>query len=85
MCAGRFEEPEKGLADVALSLWNDTIVRCAGEAGVPVIDLRRIFTAPADYANPIEPSEIGGAKMVKVIRRVVEHHDFGRRATAIYA
>ncbi len=26
-----FEEPEKALADVALSLWNDTIVRCAGK------------------------------------------------------
>ena len=79
-----FEPPQKALADVALSLWNDVIVRCAGEAGVPVIDLRRIFTVPADYANPIEPSEIGGAKMVTVIDRVVQQHDFAKNTTAIY-
>jgi len=80
-----FDQPEKGVADVALSIWNDTIVRCAGDAGVPVIDLRRVFTAREDYANPIEPSEIGGQKMVRVIRRVVEQHDFAARATTIYA
>ncbi len=52
---------------------------------MPVIDLRRVFTARADYANPIGPSEIGGAKIVKVIRRVVETHDFAAGVGAIYA
>lgn len=67
---------EKPLADVALTVFNDAILRCAGDAGVPVVDLRRIFHAPADYANPIEPSAVGGSKMVKGIARVVAEHDF---------
>ena len=48
-------------------------------------DLRRIFTDRTDYANPIEPSEIGGAKMAKVIVRVVVEHDFGGGHTTLYA
>jgi hypothetical protein len=63
-------------------VFNDVILRCAVDAGVPVVDLRRIFREPADYANPIEPSAIGGSKMVKVIARVVAEHDFaGGRCT----
>lgn len=79
-----FEQPEKGLADVALCVFNDAIIRCAAAAGVPLIDLRRIFSDPADYANPIEPSEIGGAKMVKVIVQLAAGHDFTQRRTAVY-
>lgn len=80
-----FEGLRKRLADVALAVWNDVILREAGAAGVPVVDLRRIFSARADYANPIEPSEIGGAKMVKVITAVVARHDFGSGRTTLYA
>lgn len=79
-----FPQPEKRLADVALAVFNATILRLAGEFGVPVIDLRRIFTSPADYANPIEPSALGGAKMTAVIARVVAEHDFRRRAATLY-
>jgi len=80
-----FEPPKKVLADVALTVFNDAILRCAGEAGVPVIDLRRIFTERRDYANAIEPSEIGGAKMVRTIVAVAEGHRFAEQRTAIYA
>jgi hypothetical protein len=79
-----YEAPRKQLADVALSVWNDVIVRCAAEVGVPVIDLRRIFRAPADYANPIEPSAVGGKKMVAAIVAVTAAHDFTSRRTAIH-
>lgn len=71
-----FAAPKKALADVALTVFNDAILRAAGDAGVPVVDLRRVFRAPADYANPIEPSAIGGAKMVDVIARMIVGHDF---------
>lgn len=80
-----FDQPKKAIADVALTVFNDAILRCAGDAGVPVIDLRRIFTAPADYANAIEPSVVGGAKMVTVIARVVDKHDFAAARCALYA
>lgn len=79
-----FEAPKKELADVALSVFNDAILRCAGERGVPVIDLRRIFRTPADYANPIEPSAPGGAKMVAAIVAAVRGHDFAARRTVLY-
>lgn len=80
-----FDAPKKQLADVALSVFNDAIIRCAGDAGVPVIDLRRIFTQRADYANDIEPSETGGAKMVKAFVRVAAEHDFATPRTSMYA
>lgn len=80
-----FPLPEKPLADVALTVFNDAILRCAGEAGVPVIDLRRIFRAPADYANAIEPSVAGGSKMVQVIARVVAGHDFAAGRCTLWA
>lgn len=79
-----FAGMQKRLADVALAVWNDVILREAGAAGVPVIDLRRIFTVRADYSNPIEPSEVGGAKMVKAIAAVVSGHDFTSGRTTLY-
>ena len=41
-----------------------------------MLDLRLIFTEPEDYANPIEPSVKGGAKLADAIRRLVMEHDF---------
>lgn len=80
-----FTGQQKRLADVALSVWNDVILREAGAAGVPVIDLRRLFTAPADYSNEIEPSVVGGKKLVKAIAAVVAQHDFAAGRTTLYA
>ena len=41
------------------------ILRAAAEAGLPVIDLRLVCAAAADYSaiSPIEPSVQGGAKI----------------------
>lgn len=80
-----FDAPRKRLADVALAVWNDVILREAADAGVPVIDLRRVFRDRQDYSNPIEPSEVGGAKMVKAIVSMAEQHDFAARRTTLYA
>lgn len=80
-----FERPKKTLADVALSIFNDAILRCAQQAKVPVVDLRRIFTAPADYANAIEPSEIGGDKMALAIINMADKHDFATPYTTFYS
>ena len=55
---------------VALTAFNDAIVRTACSHGLDVIDLRAVCDSPQDYANPIEPSSIGGAKIARVIARL---------------
>ncbi len=54
-------------AAFGLCAFNDVITRAAARTGTDVIDLRLIFDSDADYANPIEPSAVGGAKLVRVI------------------
>ena len=51
----------------ALMVFNDVIIRVGVELGLTVIDLRFVCSSPADFANPIEPSSCGGAKMARVI------------------
>ena len=55
---------------VALTAFNDAIVRTACAHGLDVIDLRAVCDQPQDYANPIEPSSIGGAKIARAIARL---------------
>jgi hypothetical protein len=55
------------LASTALMVFNDPILRIAFEFQLSVIDLRFVCSAPDDYANPIEPSSIGGAKIARCI------------------
>jgi hypothetical protein len=59
------------LATTALTVFNDVILRCAIRSALPVIDLRLVCTDPADYANPIEPSVQGGARIAGAIVRAV--------------
>jgi hypothetical protein len=72
------------IAVAALSTFNDVIVRQAFAAGVPLIDLRLVCNEDSDYANEIEPSESGGAKIAQTILRLVNEHDFGRRRTEVF-
>jgi hypothetical protein len=55
----------------AARLFNDTIISIARTAGLNVIDLRHICTDPEDYANSIEPSSAGGAKIAGAIAALV--------------
>lgn len=81
----RFPEPmTQRVAMTALCVFNDVVLREAFAAGMPVIDLRLVCTEDADYANPIEPSSIGGAKIVKTIQRVLNEHDFSQKKTCVY-
>jgi len=70
----------------ALSIFNDVILREAFQAGLPVLDLRLICDQARDYSavSPIEPSEVGGAKIVRVMRRLLTDHDFPRGESVIY-
>jgi hypothetical protein len=55
------------LASTALMVFNDVILRVGIEFGLTMIDLRFVCSSPDDYANPIEPSSIGGAKIARCI------------------
>ena len=69
---GNFPDPEHGrLASLALTLFNDVILRVAFDQGLSVIELRLICNEPGDYANPIEPSGPGGLKIARAIAQAV--------------
>jgi hypothetical protein len=52
--------------------------------GLPLIDLRLLFDDARDYANPIEPSVQGGAKLARVIAKIVTTYDFTRPRSEVY-
>lgn len=62
-----YPEPQGRIIRAALSLFNDVITRAAFRRRLQLIDLRLICDTPADYANPIEPSVIGGDKIAAAI------------------
>jgi hypothetical protein len=68
---------------VALALFNDVIIRVATEYRIKVIDLRFVCTGSADYANPIEPSASGGAKIAQAIVKAVTEPQFAVRGAAV--
>jgi hypothetical protein len=81
----RYQDPAtRKIAGAGLTVFNDVIMREAFARGVPVIDLRLIFDEDSDYANDIEPSVKGGAKIAKVIATLVTTHDFTRRRSEVY-
>jgi hypothetical protein len=55
----------------ALMVFNDVILRVAIECRLTIIDLRFVCSSPIDYANPIEPSSVGGAKIARTIVNLV--------------
>ncbi|HEX8214716.1 MAG TPA: SGNH/GDSL hydrolase family protein [Allosphingosinicella sp.] len=59
--------PNHRIIRAALALFNDEISRAAFSLGLTLIDLRLICNEEGDYANPIEPSVQGGAKMASAI------------------
>jgi GDSL-like Lipase/Acylhydrolase family len=64
----RFPDPNlRRRAAAALMLINDAITREAFASGVTLIDLRLICDSDLDFANPIEPSAHGGAKIARAV------------------
>jgi hypothetical protein len=78
-----FPPPEGTVIKAALSLFNDVITRAAFSRGLPLIDLRLICSEPGDYANPIEPSEKGGAKIAAAIAALAIDRAAGGRSVVI--
>ena len=52
---------------IMVSSFNDIVYKTARKYNADVLELRHIFTSPDDYANPIEPSHIGGEKLAQAI------------------
>lgn len=78
-----------GLVDplrLALSLFNDIIIRNAVYSGVPILDLRMICTKADDYSitSPIEPSSQGGNKIASRLNAALLSHDFSKRECHVY-
>jgi hypothetical protein len=81
----RYDDPTtRKIAGAGLTVFNDVIMREAFARGLPVVDLRLTFDDDADYANDIEPSVKGGAKIARAIATLVTTHDFTRRRSEIY-
>ena len=73
-------------AVAALSVFNDIILREGFRRGLPILDLRLLCDEARDYSDlsPIEPSEVGGAKIARGIRCIVTGHDFSRGESVVY-
>ena len=81
---GNFPEPSyQKRAAVALTVFNDVIIRVALDKQLKVIDLRRVCNGATDYANPIEPSVIGGEKIAQAIVRAVTESEQGGRGAQL--
>jgi len=77
----RFPElSRRRLAATALYILNDVIIQEAASNGCPLLDLRLICDEDRDFANPIEPSALGGEKIAIAIAKMVDKQDFGSRA-----
>ncbi|HEY8588680.1 MAG TPA: SGNH/GDSL hydrolase family protein [Naasia sp.] len=63
--------PQHRAIATGIALFNDRITRAAFHRGVPLIDLRLVCDDDGDYANPIEPSAQGGAKIAAAIAALV--------------
>ena len=55
--------------NAVLSMWNDAILQAALDYNLPVVDLRRVCSAPEDYTRRIEPNEQGGRKIAEALYR----------------
>ncbi|HYD51918.1 MAG TPA: SGNH/GDSL hydrolase family protein [Gemmatimonadaceae bacterium] len=77
------DEQMQRLAGTALMVFNDAIVRAAIRGRVDLIDLRSVCDDPGDYANPIEPSVQGGAKIARAIVTAVTESGGSRWHTRV--
>jgi lysophospholipase L1-like esterase len=73
------------IAATGLSVFNDIITREAFGRGLPLIDLRLIVTKDDDYANDVEPSSKGGAKIARAIADLVTTDDFKQVRSVVFA
>ena len=71
---------------IALTPFNDAILRESAAARLPVLDLRAICVSEHHFStvSPIEPSAFGGEGIAQAIVHLVDTHDFGAPRCVIY-
>jgi lysophospholipase L1-like esterase len=67
-----FDAAYQQAAESAVSVIDDVIQQEGRRRSFDILELRTLFHDRADYANPIEPSAIGGAKLAKCISNWVK-------------
>ena len=80
---GALEQDIAPIARLGVALFNDVILRTAGDQKIDVIELRSICNQASDYANPIEPSGSGGLKIARAIIRTLRGSHDDRAARII--
>ncbi len=73
------------LTATAISIFNDAVTRAIHDAGLDLLDLRLVCNEAADYANPIEPSVAGGAKIAAAIANYVRCVDAKATNSRVFA
>lgn len=69
---GNFPGPEyQRSVSIAVSAFDDVIITAAVRSALRVIDLRLVCHLPEHFANPLEPSAEGGARIAQAIVRAV--------------
>ncbi len=67
-------------AYTALALFNEVVLEELSSRNLPIIDLRVICNEESDYSSisPIEPSLLGGRKIVGCMLKVIENEFFSK-------
>lgn len=68
----------------AETVFNDIITYEIFKRKIPLIDLRVLCDDDKDFANPIEPSCIGGMKIAKTINKITNDHNFESNSCEVY-
>ena len=72
------------MAMAAETIFNDIITFEIFNRKLPLIDLRVLCDEDQDFANPIEPSCIGGIKIANKIKEITSNHDFSINVSKVY-
>jgi lysophospholipase L1-like esterase len=81
----RFPDPmQRRVAEAGLAVFNDCITREVFARGLPLLDLRLICNDDGDFANPIEPSVQGGAKMASAISDLLASREAGAARSEVW-
>ena len=72
------------MAMAAETIFNDIIMFEVFKRNLPLIDLRILCNDDQDFANPIEPSCIGGMKIAKTINKIANDHSFESNGSGVY-
>jgi hypothetical protein len=63
---------QRQMTTTALTVFNDVIIRAAWAHNARMLDLRTVCDRPECYANEIEPSAIGSAKIAEALVALID-------------